>query len=123
MQSNILCMIDYSFHSLVDFNKSFFNYKGGEIIWIGAVGFISRKDFVISISLDMPYKGYWVIGLNKKNGVQFKYIFLFNEFLIFPSNAKSLNPIWSKNKLFWEVEPLNKTMMIDNMFKFINLYV
>ena len=116
-------MIDYSFHSLVGFNKSFFNYKGGEIIWIGAVGFISRKDFVISISLDMPYKGYWVIGLNKKNGVQFKYLFLFNEFLIFPSNAKSLNPIWSKNKLFWEVEPLNKLKMIDDMFKFINLYV
>ncbi len=123
MQSNILCMIDYSFHSLVGFNKSFFNYKGGEIIWIGAVGFISRNDFVISISLDMPYKGYWVIGLNKKNGVQFKYLFLFNEFLIFPSNAKSLNPIWSKNKLFWEVEPLNKLKMIDDMFKFINLYV
>jgi hypothetical protein len=71
----------------------------------------------------MPYKGYWVIGLNKKNGIQFKYLFSFNEFLIFPSNAKSLNPIWSKNKLFWEVEPLNKTMMIDNMFKFIDLYV
>jgi len=116
-------MFNYPFHSLVDFNKSFFNYKGGEITWIGAVGFISRKDFVISISLDMPYNGYWVIGRNKTNGFEFKYIFLFNEFLIFPSKAKSFNPICSKDKLFWEVEPLNKTMMIDNMFKFIDLYV
>jgi hypothetical protein len=115
-------MINYFFLSLVNFNKSFFDYRGGEITWIGAVGFISRKDFVISISMDMTYNGYWVIGRNKTNGFEFKYIFLFNEFLIFPSNAKSFNPICSKDKLFWEVKPLNKTVMIDKIFNFINLH-
>ena len=115
--------MDTSTLNLINFNKKFFESK--DINWIGTVGFISINDCVVRISYMNHFgpNGFHVQIDNKTTGTNYTYIFMFYEFLKFPDGTKSDNPKWKGFELNWEVEPLNKTDMLDKIFEFIDLYV
>ena len=117
-------MKDKSLISLINFIKEFF--EGRDIVWIGVVGFITKNDSVIRIGYlnnVIGPKGVEVSIYNKITGGKNLYIFLFCDFLEFPENAKSINPVWVGFDHYWEVKPINKNEMVDKIFQFIDLYV
>jgi len=115
--------MDTGMISLINFSKKFF--EGKNINWIGSVGFISINNCVVRISYinDFRANGFHVQVDDKITGANYTYIFMFYEFLTFPDGTKSANPKWKGFDLNWEVEPLNKTDMVDKIFEFINFYV
>jgi hypothetical protein len=125
--------MDTGMISLINFSKKFF--EGKNINWIGSVGFISINNCVVRISYindcvvrisyinDFRANGFHVQVDDKITGANYTYIFMFYEFLTFPDGTKSASPKWKGFDLNWEVEPLNKTDMVDKIFEFINFYV